>query len=184
VLGYPPALLGLGIGVAISAANEVINLVFGVWLEDSFGLEIIALGGAAAAIGLAELGGESLMGGLADRLGKERSIGIGLVGNCLAAMAFPLFSRSLTGAVVGLFFFYLTFEFTLVSIIPMMTEIMPSARVTLMAFNVAGLSLGRAVGALAAAPLYRWGITGSAVAALIFNIVALVALRKLMKGDK
>jgi len=184
VLSYSPALLGLGVGVAISAANEVINLVFGVWLEDSFGLQILALSGAAAAIGFAELGGESLMGGLTDRLGKERSVGIGLVGNCLAAVAFPFFSRSLTGAVIGLFFFYLTFEFTLVSIIPMMTEVMPSERVTLMSFNIAGLSLGRAIGALAAAPLYNWGIGGSAVAALLFNILGLLALRKLAMGDK
>jgi DHA1 family inner membrane transport protein len=184
VLSYPPALLGLGIGIAVSAANEVINLVFGVWLEDSFGLQIMALGGAAAAIGLAELGGESLMGGLTDRLGKERSVGIGLVANCLAALAFPLLGRSLTGAVFGLFFFYITFEFTLVSIIPMMTEILPAQRVTLMAFNVAGLSLGRAVGALAATPLYAWGIGGSAIAAVFFNLLALLALRKLAKEDQ
>ena len=184
VLSYPPALLGLGIGIAISAANEVINLVFGVWLEDSFGLQIMALGGAAAAIGLAELGGESLMGGLTDRLGKERSVGIGLVGNCLAAVVFPFLGRNLTGAVFGLFFFYITFEFTLVSIIPMMTEILPAQRVTLMAFNVAGLSLGRAIGALAATPLYAWGIEGSAIAAIFFNLLALLALRKLAKKDQ
>jgi predicted MFS family arabinose efflux permease len=66
----------------------------------------------------------------------------------------------------------------------MMTEIMPAARVTLMAFNVAALSLGRAIGAFAAAPLYRWGIGASAIAALLFNILALFALRKLTKGDK
>ena len=62
VLHHPPAIAALSIGVAISAANEVINLVFGVWLEDSFGLQIMALGGAAAAIGIAELGGEIFTG--------------------------------------------------------------------------------------------------------------------------
>lgn len=184
VLRYPPALAGLSIGIAASAANEVINLVFGVWLEDAFGLQIMALGGAAAVIGLSELGGESLVGGLADRLGKERSVGIGLAANCLAALILPLLGRSVSGAVVGLFLFYITFEFTLVSIIPMMTEVMPSARATLMAFNVAGLSLGRAVGALAASSLYSWGMGASAVAAVIFNIVALLALRRLCERDK
>ncbi|MBU0510865.1 MAG: MFS transporter [Chloroflexi bacterium] len=184
VLRYPPALAGLSIGIAASAANEVINLVFGVWLEDAFGLQIMALGGAAAVIGLSELGGESLVGGLADRLGKERSVGIGLAANSLAALILPLLGRSVSGAVVGLFLFYITFEFTLVSIIPMMTEVMPSARATLMAFNVAGLSLGRAVGALAASPLYAWGMGASAVAAVIFNIVALLALRRLCERDK
>lgn len=179
VFRHPPALTALSIGLAISAANEVINLVFGVWLEDTFGLQIMALGGAAAAIGLAELGGESLMGGITDRLGKERSVGWGLAANCLAAAIFPLLGRSLPGAVIALFLFYITFEFTLVAIIPLMTEIMPAARVTLMAFNVAGLSLGRALGALAASPLYRFGIGGSAVAAIVFNLVALLGLRQL-----
>lgn len=182
VLRYPPALTGLLIGFGISAANEVINLVFGVWLEDTFGLKIMALGGAAAAIGLAELGGESLMGGITDRLGKTRSIAWGLVANCLAALIFPWLGRSLSGAVVALFLFYLTFEFTLVATIPLMTEIMPAARVTLMAFNVATLSLGRAIGALTASPLYHLGIRGSAAMAIGFNLVALLSLRQLWIG--
>lgn len=182
VVRYPPALTALSIGIGISAANEVINLVFGVWLEDHFGLQIMALGGAAAAIGLAELGGESLMGGLTDRLGKTRSIAWGLTANCLAAAVFPVLGRTLSGAVLALFLFYITFEFTLVATIPLMTEIMPAARVTLMAFNVAGLSLGRAVGALVASPLYQFGISGSAVMAIGFNLLALYSLRRLWLG--
>jgi predicted MFS family arabinose efflux permease len=179
VLRHLPALIALSIVMAISAANEVINLVFGVWLEDSFGLQVLALGGAAAAIGIAELGGESLMGAITDRLGKERSISWGLVGNCLAAAIFPILGRSLSGAVIALFLFYITFEFTLVSIIPLMTEIIPTARVTLMAFNVAAISLGRALGALAATPLYQYGISGSAVAAILLNLIALYGLSKI-----
>jgi predicted MFS family arabinose efflux permease len=184
VLRFPPALTALSIGFGISAANEVINLVFGVWLEDHFGLQILALGGAAAAIGLAELGGESLVGGLTDRLGKTRAIGWGLAANCLAAAIFPLLGRSLSGAVVALFLFYITFEFTLVATIPLMTEIMPLARVTLMAFNVAGLSLGRAVGALVASPLYQFGIGSSALVAIGFNLLALFNLWRLVTGVK
>jgi DHA1 family inner membrane transport protein len=184
VFHHPPALAALSIGVSISAANEVINLVFGVWLEDSFGLQIMALGGAAAAIGIAELGGETLMGGITDRLGKERSIGLGLVANCLAAIVFPVLGKSPSGAVVALFLFYITFEFTLVAVIPMMSEIMPTARVTLMAFNVAGLSLGRGLGALSATPLYRYGIGVSALAAIMFNLIAFVGLWKLWSSRK
>ena len=184
VLRYPPALTALSIGFGISAANEVINLVFGVWLEDHFSLQIMALGGAAAAIGLAELGGESLMGGITDRLGKTRSVALGLAANCLAAAVFPVLGRTLSGAVSALFLFYITFEFTLVASIPLMTEIMPAARVTLMAFNVAALSLGRAVGALVASPLYQFGIGGSAVMAVGFNLLAFYSLRRLWLGMK
>jgi predicted MFS family arabinose efflux permease len=184
VIRYTPAVAGLFMGIAISAANEVINLIFGVWLEDTFGLQIMALGGAAAAIGIAELGGESLMGGISDRLGKERSVGWGLVANILAIVVFPFLGSSLSGAVFALFLFYITFEFTLVGIIPMMTEIMPTARVTMMAFNIAALSFGRAIGSLAAPFLYGYGIWGSAMAALVFDLIAVLGLLWLLKSKR
>lgn len=183
VISYPPAITALLIGITISVANEVINLVFGLWLEDSFGLKIMALGGAAAAIGIAELGGESLMGVFTDRLGKARSIGVGIIANAFSSAILPILGRSPTGAVIGLFLFYITFEFTLVAVIPMMTEIMPSARVTLMAFNVVGISIGRGFGAFIAPPIYLLGIVFSASAVVLFDILAFIALLKLNQMD-
>ncbi len=178
VLTSVPALAGLAVGLLASAANEVVNLIFGVWLEDSFGLQIAALGAASAVIGLSELGGEGLVAAFVDRLGKPRAIGLGLAANCLAALALFFLGRTEAGALVGLFFFYITFEFTLVSIIPLMTELLPSARATLMAFNVAALSLGRALGDLLAPRLYGLGFWFIVLGAVGFNLLALVALRK------
>jgi MFS transporter, DHA1 family, inner membrane transport protein len=177
-----PALAGLLVGMFISSSNEVINLVFGVWMEDSFGLRITALGVASAVIGFSELGGETLVGVLVDRLGKVRSVGIGLVLNCLAALALPTFGTSLPGALVGLFLFYLTFEFTLVTTIPMMTEVLPGSRATLMAANVASHSFGRAIGAFLAAPIFGLGFYFSALAAILFNLLALVSLHRLSRS--
>jgi predicted MFS family arabinose efflux permease len=176
VFQYPPARAGLLLGIGVSAANEVINLIFGVWLEESFGLQVMALGGAAAVIGIAELGGETLMGGVTDRLGKERSVGIGITANCIAAAIFPILGQTISGSLVALFLFYITFEFTLVAIIPLMTEIMPTARVTMMAFNIAGISFGRAIGALAATPLFRYSLWGSSIASIGLNIFAMLGL--------
>lgn len=178
VLTFAPALAGLAVGMLSSAANELVNLIFGVWLEDSFGLQIAALGAASAVIGFAELGGEGLVAAFVDRLGKPRAISLGLAANCLAALALVFLGRTQAGALVGLFFFYLTFEFTLVSILPLMTEILPSARATLMAFNVAALSLGRAVGDLLAARLYGLGFWFVVLGAVAFNLLALAALSK------
>jgi hypothetical protein len=59
VFAYTPALAGLALGFLVSTANEVINLVFGVWMEDSFELRIAALGAASAVIGFSEPCGES-----------------------------------------------------------------------------------------------------------------------------
>jgi MFS transporter, DHA1 family, inner membrane transport protein len=178
VLTFTPALAGLAVGLFASAANEVVNLIFGVWLEDSFGLQIAALGAASAVIGISELCGEGLVAFFVDRLGKPRAIGLGLAANCLASVALFFLGRTEAGALVGLFFFYITFEFTLVSVIPMMTEVLPSARATLMAFNVASLSLGRALGDLLAPRLYIWGFWSVVIGAVAFNLIALLALRK------
>jgi predicted MFS family arabinose efflux permease len=178
VLTFAPALAGLAVGLFASAANEVVNLIFGIWLEDSFGLQIAALGAASAVIGLSELCGEGLVAAFVDRLGKPRAIGLGLAANCLAAVALYFLGRTEAGALLGLFFFYISFEFTLVSVIPMMTEVLPSARATLMAFNVASLSLGRALGDLLAPRLYLWGFWSVVLGAVAFNLLALLALRK------
>jgi predicted MFS family arabinose efflux permease len=182
VLASIPALAGLGVGLCASVANELVNLIFGVWLEQSFGLKIMALGAASAVIGLSELGGEGLVVAFVDRLGKPRAIGLGLAGNCLAALVLYFLGRSQVGALAGLFFFFITFEFTLVSLIPMMTELLPSARATLLAFNVASLALGRAVGDLLAPRLYGLGFLHVVLGAVAFNLLALAVLRKVKQA--
>lgn len=172
----PPALVGLSIGLTLSTANELVNLIFGVWMEDSFGLQIAALGAASAIIGISELGGEGLTAILADRLGKTRAVGLGIASNMAAALLLPVLGNSPQGALIGLFFFYITFEFTLVSSIPLMTEVLPQARATLMSVNVSMHALGRATGALLAVPVYGFGMLASSTAVVAFNLLALIAL--------
>jgi len=181
VLINAPALAGLAVGLFASTANEVVNLIFGVWLEDSFGLKIAALGAASAIIGLSELCGESLVAAFVDKLGKPRAVAIGLVGNSLAAMVLPIVGHSIPGALTGLFFFYISFEFTMVSSIPLMTELVPAARATFMSFNVAAFSLGRALGDLIAPRLYLADFWVVVAGALVFNLLALTALRYIPK---
>ena len=85
---------------------------------------------------------------------------------------------SLAGALAGLFFFYLSFEFTIVSELPLVSEILPEARASLMATNVAAFSLGRAAGSLLAPWLFGMGIAANALAALVFYLLAFFALGK------
>jgi MFS transporter, DHA1 family, inner membrane transport protein len=169
-------LVAFSIGLSITSANEVVNLMFGVWLEDSFKLQIAALAGASAIIGLSELGGEGLVALFVDRVGKVRAAGLGIIANCIAALILPVIGRSATGALVGLFLFYITFEFTIVSIIPLMTEVMPSARATTLSFAGAGNSIGRAIGAYLAPSLYAIGFFYVTGAAILFNLLGLVAV--------
>ena len=180
VLTNIPALAGISIALWASAANELVNLIFGVWLEESFGLKIAALAGASAVIGISELSGESLVALTTDRLGKPRALMLGLTGNALASLLLPIVGKTETGALIGLFLFYITFEYVMVSHIPMMTEVMPEARATLLSFNVTGHALGRMIGALLATFVYqRFGFLPVTMIAVVFNIFALLALGEL-----
>lgn len=139
------------------SSNEVINLVFGVWLEVSFGLKLAALGAASAVIGISEISGESIGGVFRQaRPRTQHHAGYGadaggIKPRCLLWVAARL-------ALIGLFFFYLSYEFTFVSTLPFMTELVPQARGTLLGANVACcLSLGRMIGSLVAPFVFTIG---------------------------
>ena len=180
VITSVPAIAGISIALWASAANELVNLIFGVWLEDSFGLKIAALAAASAVIGISELSGEGLVALTTDRLGKPRALVIGLTGNAIAALLLPIVGTTEAGALIGLFLFYITFEYVMVSHIPLMTEIMPGARATLLSFNLTGHSLGRMIGALLATFIYQqFGFVPVTGLAILFNLFALLALAEL-----
>ncbi|OGD18775.1 MAG: hypothetical protein A2W03_12375 [Candidatus Aminicenantes bacterium RBG_16_63_16] len=181
VVRSPAALAGIAVILAVSMSNELVNLVFGVWLEDSFGLKLAALGAAAAVIGVAEFGGESLVVGTVDRLGKTKALMIGLAGNSLAVLVLPLAGRTTAAALAGLAFFYLTFEYTVVSMLPVMSEILPGARATLLAFYAASFSLGRAIGSLLSPRLYGLGFPAVALTAAGLNAIAFIFLLRLRR---
>jgi predicted MFS family arabinose efflux permease len=182
VLTNIPALAGISIALWASASNELVNLIFGVWLEDSFGLKIAALAGASAVIGLSELSGEGLVALTTDRLGKPRALMFGVVGNAASALLLPFLGTTQVGALIGLFFYYLTFEYIMVSHVPMMSELVPEARATLLSFNLTGHSLGRALGALLSTFIYqRFGFMPIVIVSIVFSIFALLALGELTR---
>jgi len=175
------ALAVLGVSLLMAAGNEVVSIVYGLWFESSFALSVAALGAASAVIGLAELSGEGLVAGLADRIGKKRSVAIGLLLTAMASLALPVLGTTLPGALLGLFFLYLFFEFTIVSSLPLMIEQTPSALSTLMATNIAAFSLGRMFGALSGGPLFAIGLGANGVAGAILNLLALLLLLALVR---
>jgi predicted MFS family arabinose efflux permease len=182
LLASLPALAGIFIGLWASAANEMVTLVFGVWLANSFGLQIAALAGASVVIGLSELSGEGLVALTTDRLGKARAVALGLTGNILASLLLPFIGRTETGALIGLFLFYISFEYMVVSQLPLMTESVPQARATVMAFNLIGFGIGRSLGALLSTFVYlRLGFLPVTLFATLFNLFALVALAEVQK---
>ena len=178
VLKIPAARYGLLMSLMLISSNEVINLVFGVWLEESFGLKLAALGAASAVIGISELSGESIGGVVSDKLGRERSIMLGMGMMLIISMVLPFIGGTQAGALIGLFFFYLSYEFTFVSTLPFMTELVPEARGTMLGANVACLALGRMIGNLVSPFVFRIGFWANALSAIIFIIIAFYALAR------
>jgi len=116
---------------------------------------------------------------LADRIGKERLIGISFLFNGLWVIALPWLGQSEVGAFVWLFMFYLTFEVGIVSALPVMTELVPQARATMMALFIAALSIGRALGDVIAPQLYSGGFMVNALVCLGLDLVAVLILTRI-----
>lgn len=177
VINSRSALAGMGVTLLICAANQLVNGVFAVWLNESFSMQIAALGGASAVIGIAELIGEGGVSAFTDRIGARRAVLLGLIASVVSSVLLPFLGGSSWGAFLGLFLFYLAFEFTIVSLIPLMTGVLPEARATVMALNIASANLGRGLGSLLVAPLYLWGFWSNAIFAGFGSLLAILVLR-------
>ena len=171
------AVLLLVFGLFFACENEMVSVMFGVWIEDTFALQVAALGAASAVIGLSELGGEGLSAGITDRFGKERTIALGLVINCAAILTLPLLQHTISGALAWLFMIYFSFELAMVSSISLASEVMPQMRATLLAAYIASHAVARMLGDMLGPQLYAQGFWLNALACLVLNIVALVVLR-------
>jgi predicted MFS family arabinose efflux permease len=144
----------------LMAAMEIPFIVYGAWLETDYGLTISTLGLASVVIGLAEATAELGTTVLTDRLGKKRSVVIGLLGLAAALVALPSLARlGLAAALASVVLVVLAFEFAIVSLLPLATELAPDARASLLSLNVTALSLGRMLGALAGGWLWE-GLAG------------------------
>ena len=155
----------LCVSFLVILANELVFIVYGVWLETSFGLSVVAVGVASLVISLAELLAETASAGTVDRLGKRRAVFGGLILHLLSYLLLPRLAGTLGGALTGVFLMFLTFEFTVVAIIPLVSELAPEARGTVLALNLAVMALGRVIGALLGPRL--WAAGGLAENALV-----------------
>lgn len=146
IVHAPVALGVLVTSVIMMACNENVNIVFGEWMKSSFALDAIALGLVAFSMGFAELGGELFSSAFVDRIGKHRLVGVTMLLTGGAYVALPLIGRNALLGTMGLALAFFLFELTVVSALPLITEVVPTARATLLSLNLAAALLGRAVG--------------------------------------
>jgi DHA1 family inner membrane transport protein len=174
------ALGALGFSLLIAAANDNLFVIYGVWLNSSFGLSVKDVGLATITIGAAELLGEGLTAFVADRLGLKRALFAGLALSVISYLLLPLLGNTLSLTLVGLFITFLSFEFTIVTGISLFTEILPGARATMMSSNIAAMSVGRVAGALIGGLVWLAG--GLLATSLVSAAICGLALASLAWG--
>ncbi len=165
-------------------AQETLFIVYGDWMESSFSLSLTGLGFATTLIGLAEMGGEATAGWSVDRFGKRPVV---ILCGLLCALTFviiPFSTGSLIGALSVMVALFFTFEIAVVGAIPLLTEIVPSARGAVMAMAFGAMAAGRTIGSVIGPFVWqRAGLAGNAsVAALMMVLAVLVLFRWLREG--
>jgi len=177
MLRRPGVLPMLVVGVLLTCAIELPFIVYGAWLEQAFSLSLSGLGLASIAIGAAEAIAELGTTVLTDRIGKRRSVLAGLLGLAGTLALLPwLAGFGLAAAMAGMVLVVLTFEFAIVSVIPLATELVPEARASFLSLNVTAMVLGRMMGSITGGWLWQRQIGGITLQAFLGAGLSLAAL--------
>lgn len=177
VSGNPAAMGAMAYAACNSAANEMIFINYGAFMEQSFGLALSALGIVTVAIAVAEGAGEAAVAGIGDRMGPKR---MALAGAAVAAVCyaiFPVFGSAIPVVVIGIFTMFLGYEISVVAAIPLYTEVLPGARASIMGAIIGAVALGRVIGGLSGALLYNnMGVVVTSLAACVVLLVGMFTL--------
>jgi predicted MFS family arabinose efflux permease len=170
----------LVVSVLVVAANENLFMVYGAWFESQFGLPVATLGLASIVIAVAELIAAATSAGIVDRVGKRRALLVGLALNCLAYLALPRLAGALGVTLAAMVLLALTSEFAIVSALPLVSELAPEARGTIMAVNAALMSAGVMIVSVLAPRLWSSGglALTTAVSAGMVGVAGLLLWRR------
>ncbi|MDQ7029318.1 MAG: MFS transporter [Ardenticatenia bacterium] len=157
VVRCPNARAVLGVTAFFAMSIEVPFIVYGAWLERTFALSLTGLGIVSVALGVAEALAELSTVVITDRVGKRRSVLSGLVGLAISLGVLPVLSSWGLGATLaGLSLMMFSFEFGIVSLIPLISESVPTARATTVALSITVFSAGRLLGGALGGWLWQW----------------------------
>ena len=160
----------------IFIASESFFVTYGAWLEQAFHMSPAQIGRVAALLGGAELiasVGSSLA---LDRIGKRRGVGVGLLAMAAAMSLLPLAAGRLAAALTVMAVFILSFEWSIVSHISLLSEQVPQARGAVLALAVMAGGFTRTLIAPLAVKLFEqrgigvvaaWAAVGAGCAALL-----------------
>jgi len=135
-------------GAFIFFAGTNVQLIYGSWLERSYGLGASELGTTALLVGIALLLGSVSASLISDRLGKRRSVLVGVLGMVVVNALLPFFDVGRIPAIIGAMLSLAVLEFAIVSHIPLVSEQVPEQRGKVLSLATGTSMIGRTLGSL------------------------------------
>jgi len=161
----------------IMCSAQNLFVTFGAWLEDEFNFGAASLAVAGFSLGLVELVASVSSSRQTDKWGKERSIALGALLVIPGGIFLCLGSNNLIIGLVGVFIYFLGFEFSVVSLLPLATSLVPNSPGTGLGWVLGAGTLGRAVMAIIATHLFEsFGVQGPALMGAVFGLLGAVTI--------
>jgi MFS transporter, DHA1 family, inner membrane transport protein len=161
----------------VAASGLSVFVVSGAFLSDRHSVSTAGLGLVAMGFGALELVSSGSAAAFSDRVGKRRSVAIGVMVLFLGLGLTAASGDSLVLAVLGLTLFLCGFEYAFVTSLSLMSEAAPLARGRALGIGNSIGTVARAGAVFASGQLYELlGISGSLLLAAVAGVVALVLL--------
>lgn len=165
------------------AALEATFSVFGLWLDRVHGVPLEQLGGFAAIVAIGELFGAGLVTLAADRIGKARTLRIGLA-VCAVGLTALALTTTLPLGIAMLAVGLVGSETAIVAAIAIASEVQPRSRSRYLAVMFSVTSFTRAVvGGIGPAVFTAFGIRGNVAMSVAAAAIGAVLLRRAVTNN-
>lgn len=169
-------------GLCYFAAMQLF-IAHGAWLQEQYGLTPALLGLVAFVFGWFDLAASVSVSLFTDRIGKRRSVILGIVGSLVGYLIMPFFNVAVGLVVAAIAVTRMFFEFSIVSYFPLLSEQAPAQRGKVMTFGSAFALIGGTIAGFSGPwLLVNVGVAGltwvSAAAVAVALVVVLLLVRE------
>ena len=167
---------------ALTVASQSLFVTFGTWLKEEHGFSETTLSAMAFALGAGELAASLLSAKYADRWGKERSMAWGAALMVPAAIALAVGHATMAVGLIAFVVAIVGFEFSIVSAIPIGSQLIASSPARGLGLLIGAETLGRSFVSIPATRAYAnhgmaWPAAICAVAATCTTLAVLAGHR-------
>jgi predicted MFS family arabinose efflux permease len=160
VRAHAPAFVAFGL---LMTSSNCLFVTFGAWLGDAFGFSTVAVAVTSVLLGLGELGATVAAVRFTDTLGKRRAIQLGAIAMVPCGIGLAFVGHHTVIGLVLLTAYFMAFEFAIISGIPLISELEPSAPASSIGVSVGFGTVGRGAAAIISTRLYtHYGFGASA----------------------